>query len=399
MRFPATIVALAFICCTASVPDEAPAPTLAPHAHPLTGAATDYDPLIRAVGRSSVVLLGEATHGTHEFYVERTRITQRLIREKAFTALALEAEWIDVVRVDRYVRGESNDRSAVEALGDIKDFPRWMWRNREFADFVEWIREHNKTAELKVGVYGLDVYGLEESRAALPADVLKMPPRKRVAALEARRVGVRDRKLLDELFHAEQNARVVQNAEAYNRALSRGNTSSWNLRDRHMVVTIDRLQRYLLQRNGTGRIVVWAHNSHVGDARATSRARYGELNMAQLVREHWPEDASFTVGFMTHGGEVMAADLWDGPPSVQQLRPSLPKSHGAILHEVGLPRFLLILSEMEARVVTSARLQRAVGVIYRPMIEYESHYVTATLREQFDAVVHVDETKAVTPLD
>ena len=397
MQRLAALLALVIIGCSSS--SDEPAPSLATHAHPLAGAATDYDPLLRAMNDASIVLLGEATHGTHEFYVERAKITERLIREKNFTALALEAEWTDAARIDRYVRGESNDRSAAEALGDIKDFPRWMWRNREFADLVERIREHNRTATVKVGVYGLDLYGLEESRAALPAEFQEIAVGKRVDAIRARRRGVKDPRLLDELFHAEQNARVIRNAEEYYREQERGHVSTWNLRDRHMVVTLDALQRYLIERNGTGKVVVWAHNSHVGDARATGRARYGEWNLGQLVREHWPRGASFTVGFMTHSGTVMAAHDWDGQPEVQELRTSMRGSHGAILHEVGLPRFFLILSEVEARAVTSSRLQRAVGVIYRPMDEYASHYYTATLREQFDAVIHVDETKAVTALD
>jgi erythromycin esterase-like protein len=354
----ALLAAVAWGC--ASPPD--PAPALAAHAHPLTGAPADYDPLLAAIGNASVVLLGEATHGTREFYVERARITQRLVREKSFSALALEANWDDAEQIDRYVRGED-----VEPLARFDEFPRWMWRNREFADLVEWLREHNRTAAVKVGVYGLDLYGVEESREALRRGVTS--------------------------FAAEQHARVVKAGEEYER------TGSWNLRDRHMVVTIDQLQRHLIATTGTGKVIVWAHNSHVGDARATGRARYGEWNMGQLVREHWPRGASFTVGFMTHRGTVMAAHDWGGAPRVQQLRESMRGSHGALLHETGLPRFLIILSEVEARAVRGARLQRAVGVIYRPMDEYASHYYTATLREQFDAVVHIDETTAVTPLD
>lgn len=407
MRVVLLPLLLALACNTATAPEPV---DLRPH--PLTGDANDYDPLLQAIGDAHLVLLGEATHGTHEFYVERTRITQRLIREKRFTALALEAEWADAARVDRYVRGQSSDRSAAEALSGFEDFPRWMWRNEEFASLVEWIRQHNQSLPanaIKVGVYGLDLYGLEESREAVQrhlaaidpqfaAQVRKMKVPQQVEAIRERRMKATDKRTLDELFYAEQNARVVRNAEEYYREQSRGHVSTWNLRDKHMVATMDELQRYLLQRNGHDNIVVWAHNSHVGDARATARARFGEWNMGQLVREHWPEGVSFTVGFMTNSGTVMAADAWDSPPRVQQLRPSLRGSHGAIFHEVGIPRFLVILDEVEARAVRTPRQQRAVGVVYMPQAEMQAHYYTATLREQFDAVIHIDETRALTAL-
>jgi erythromycin esterase-like protein len=402
---PILLVALA---CTNSRPPE----PVDLHPHPLTGGESDYDPLLQAIGSAQLVLLGEATHGTHEFYVERMRITQRLVREKRFTALALEAEWADAARVDRYVKGQGTDRSAAEALGEFEEFPRWMWRNEEFAAMVEWLRRHNDSLPpnaIKVGVYGLDLYGLEESREAVQhhlravdpafaAEVQKLRPAQQVERIRARAAKVTDRRTLDELFSAEQNARVVQNAEEFYREQRLGRLSTWNLRDRHMVVTMDALQRHLLRRNGHDNIVVWAHNSHVGDARATGRAQLGELNMGQLVREHWPRGASFTVGFMTNTGTVVAAQQWGGAPRVQQLRPSLRGSHGALFHEVGLPRFLVLLRDLDARAVRTPRQQRAVGVVYLPQTELQSHYFTATLREQFDAVIHIDETKALTPL-
>jgi erythromycin esterase-like protein len=398
---------LALACNTAHAPEPVDL-----HPHPLTADATDYDPLLHAIGGAHLVLLGEATHGTHEFYVERMRITQRLVREKQFTALALEAEWADAARVDRYVKGLSNDRSAAEALGEFEEFPRWMWRNAEFASLVEWLRQHNASLPpntIKVGVYGLDLYGIEESREAMwrhldavdpkfTAEVRKLRGQKQVDAIAARAAKATDKRTFDELFYAEQNARVVVNGDEYYREGRLGRVSTWNLRDRHMVVTMDALQKYLLRRNGHDHIVVWAHNSHVGDARATGRAQYGEWNMGQLVREHWPRGASFTVGFTTNTGMVMAASEWDGAPRVQQLRPSLPGSHGAIFHAVGIPSFLVILEEVEARAFRTPRQQRAVGVVYRPQTEVASHYFTATLREQFDAVIHIDQTTALQPI-
>ncbi|MDQ3282602.1 MAG: erythromycin esterase family protein [Acidobacteriota bacterium] len=407
MRRALPLLLLVSLACAS--PNAGPPPNLTAHAHPID----NYDPLFQAIGNAHLVLLGEATHGTHEFYVERARLTQRLIEEKKFTALALEAEWADAARVDRYVRGASEDRSAVEALGGFEDFPRWMWRNREFADLVEWIRRHNDAlppAAIKVGVYGLDLYGLEESRAAIlphlqnvdrafAERVRTMSARQQLRTIHERVQRTTIKRELDELFFAEQNARVVQNAEEYYREEQRGQVSTWNLRDRHMVAMMAALQNYLYKRNGHDNIVVWAHNSHVGDARATGRAQYGEWNMGQLVREHWPRGESFTVGFSTNTGTVMAANVWGGEPETHQLRPSLPGSHGAILHSTGLPSFYLILKEVEARAVRTPRQQRAVGVLYLPNQEQVAHYFAATLREQFDAVVHLDETRAVEPLD
>jgi erythromycin esterase-like protein len=407
MRRALPLLLLFSLACASANPGPPPNLTRAAHA------LDDYDPLFRAIGTAHLVLLGEATHGTHEFYVERAQMTRRLIEEKQFTALALEADWADAARVDRYVRGTSDDRSAVEALGGFTTFPRWMWRNREFAELVEWIRKHNDALPpnaIKVGVYGLDLYGLEESREAIlphlqnvdPAfaeRVRTMTPRLQVRTIHERAQRTKNKHELDDLFSAEQNARVVRNAEEFHREEKRGEVSTWNLRDRHMVATMAALQNYLYQRNGHDNIVVWAHNSHVGDARATGRARYGEWNMGQLVREHWPRGASFTVGFSTNTGSVMAADVWGGEPNEKQLRPSLPGSHGDILHSTGLPRFYLILREVEAHAVRTPRQQRAVGVLYLPEHEKTAHYFAATLREQFDAVVHIDETRAVEPLD
>jgi erythromycin esterase-like protein len=288
-----------------------------------------------------------------------------------------------------------------------------MWRNREFADLIETIRQHNDAlppGTIRTGVYGLDLYEPEDSRLAVDrhlraldpafADTIKRQPiTKWVALIRAREQKATDKHTLDELFSAEQNARVVENGLEFNREEKLGRQSTWNLRDRHMVIMMEALQRYLFQRNGHDNIVVWAHNSHVGDARATGRSRFGEWNMGQLVREHWPRGASFTVGFLTNTGTVVAASQWGSEGHVQELQPSLRGSHGAIFHNTGIPRFYVILSEIEHRFVRAPRLQRAVGVIYLPADEYAAHYFTATLREQFDAVIHLDATTAVTPLD
>ena len=408
-RFLPLLALLPFLACTSAPTAPETTSSLAAHARPID----NYDPLFAAIGNAQMVLLGEATHGTHEFYTERARITQRLITEKQFTGVGLEADWTDAARVDRYVRANSNDRTAIEALGGFERFPRWMWRNREFADLVEWIRRHNDALPAgapKVGVYGVDLYGHEESRPAIQehlravdpefaAQVAKMKPKAQVDAIHERYLATTDPRQMDELFYAEQNARVVRNGEEYLREQRRGVVSTWNLRDRHMVETMAALQAYLIKRNGRDHLAVWAHNSHVGDARATGRARYGEWNMGQLTREHWKPGASFNVGFTTHTGTVMAAHEWDGEPEVQQLRPSMPGSHGAVFHELGIASFYLILSEVHARFVRTPRQQRAVGVIYLPNQEATAHYFSATLAEQFDAVIHIDQTRALEPLD
>ena len=436
------LILAAVPCCAARRRSVVPVETVKPHAHVVSGVEGDYDPLFTAMGRAHLVLLGEATHGTHEFYRERSRLTQRLIRERQFTALALEADWADAARVDRYVRGTGNDPNAVAALGGFTRFPLWMWRNQEFAELVEAIRAYNDAlpaGAIEVGVYGLDLYGLGDSINDVVENLGQVDP---AAATEARtrygcfgrylqtpelygedlarrrtssceriareqfdaintryeRADAADKRTLDALFYALQNARVVRNAEEYYREQPLGRVSTWNLRDRHMVDTMRAVHDYLVRRNGHDNIVVWAHNSHVGDARATDSARYGEWNIGQLVREGWPRESSFTVGFATYEGTVMAAHDWGEPGEVRTLRPALPDSHAGVLHTFGLPAFYLILGEVQAEFVREPRRQRAVGVLYRPETEIASHYFTATLREQFDAVIYFDQTTAVTPI-
>jgi erythromycin esterase-like protein len=327
-------------------------------AHALTGAPQEYDPLMRLIGDARVVLLGEASHGTHEFYQERARITARLIEEKGFTAVAVEADWPDALRVDRYVRGRSEDEFATEALADFKRFPTWMWRNTDVAEFLDWMRERNDAlpeGASKAGFYGLDLYSLRASMESVLRYLEQVDPaaarqaRERYAcfdhfgedtqvygfatsmglsksceeevvhqlvelqrhAIERARRGGREE---EEAFYAEQNARVVMNAEAYYRSMFVQEVSSWNLRDRHMAETIEQLVAYLERRGERAKIVVWAHNSHVGDARAAERAQRGELNVGQLVRERYGRDAVL-IGFTTHHGTVTAASDWDAPAS------------------------------------------------------------------------------------
>ena len=414
---------------------------IAHHAIGLTGARTDYDELLELVGDRRFVLLGEASHGTHEFYLERARITQRLIDEKGFNAVAVEADWPDAYRVNRYVLGQPGDDDATAALGDFQRFPAWMWRNTDVVHFVEWLRARNDAHHLhtKARFYGLDLYSLRASMEAVVAYLDAVDPQAAAAAraryscfdhvggegaeyghavalditvpcedeVVAELVELRHRaaELLrrdgwaaeDDFFFAEQNARLVLNAERYYRAMYRGRVSSWNLRDRHMAETLEALTKHLDRQLGRARVVVWEHNSHVGDARATELGAHGELNVGQLVRSRWPGE-SLLVGFTTHSGRVTAASEWGGHAERKRVRPALPGSYEALLHTAG-KRFLLPMQDRTAHLLEAPMLERAIGVIYRPDTERQSHWFHARLPQQFDAVIHIDQTTAVEPLE
>ncbi|EYB68286.1 erythromycin esterase [Deinococcus phoenicis] len=411
-------------------------------ARPLTGAADDYDDLLDRIGDARFVLIGEASHGTHEFYRERARLTRRLIEEKGFTAVAVEADWPDAYRVNRYVRGQGEDENALEALRDFQRFPKWMWRNEDVQGFVDWLRDHNERYPDGVaGFYGLDLYSLHRSMNAVVEYLEGVDPeaaqraRQRYACFEqfgenpqaygyATEYGRREpcedaavQQLLelqrreaelaggplggDEHFYAEQNARLALNAENYYRAMFRGRDESWNIRDAHMAETLEALARHGESQGRPQKIVVWAHNSHLGDARASEMGWLrGELNLGQLTRERWPED-TFIVGLSTHHGTVTAADDWDTPARTKRVRPGLPGSVEDVFHEVSGGDFWLDLREQNAATdgLRPERLQRFIGVIYAPQTERWSHYVHTRLSEMYDALLHFDKTSAVVPLD
>jgi erythromycin esterase-like protein len=411
----------------------------------LTGAADDYDPVIELVGDVRFVLLGEASHGTHEFYSERAQITKRLITENGFTAVAAEADWPDASRVNRYVCGRSTDVNAIDALGDFRRFPPWMWRNTDVVEFIEWLRAHNDALPeraQKAGFYGLDLYSLHSSMEAVLRYLEEVDPpvadraRRRYACFDHFGQDVRGYGLLtntglaqrcrnevlsvllelerratvyvqrsgraadDNFFDAEQNARLVTNAEAYYRSMFLSDVSSWNLRDRHMAETLDALVTHLERGDRQrAKVVVWAHNSHVGDARATEMGWHGELNLGQIVRQKHGGDV-LQVGFSTHRGTVTAASSWDGSAGRKQVRPALPDSYEALFHDARVARFLLRCRDGDAtKVLKEPRLERAIGVIYLPETERQSHYFHARLAGQFDAMLHFDETRAVEPLE
>jgi erythromycin esterase-like protein len=396
------------------------------------------------VGEARYVLLGEATHGTHEFYRERARITRRLVEEKGFNAVVLEADWPQAYRVNTYVRGGGPDASAEQALAGFTRFPKWMWRNADFRDFVEWLRTHNASAapEARVGVYGMDLYSVSESADQVVA-YLKGVDREASARAEKRygclgayrgrpeqygyevatgQKGSCEKETLAQLtemeqrlaawrgradrgrdgglFSAYQNARVVRHGEAYFRLLYHQNFSTWNLRDKHMATTLQELSRHLEEAAGRkAKVVVWAHNTHQGDARMTERGEVGELNVGHLMRQ-FHDGAAVLVGFTTYAGEVRAAHEWGGGSRTMRLRPALPESYSALFHEVGVPNFLLVMrgGGPHAEVLARERLERAVGVVYRPDTERRSHYFRARLSKQFDAVIHWDVTNALEQL-
>ena len=383
-----------------------------------------------------VVLLGEASHGTAEFYRARTAITRRLIEQHGFTIVAVEADWPDAAAIDRHVRHKPARADAEPAF---QRFPTWMWRNTDVDAFVAWLRAHNAglTEERRAGFYGLDLYNLNGSIRAVIHYLDRVDPA--AAAVARERYGCltpwksdpagygrmaltegyarceegvvtmlrdlfarqRDYAAADgeDFLDAAQNARLIASAEAYYRVIYYGSVESWNLRDMHM---FDTLELLLAAKGPESKAVVWAHNSHIGDARFTEMGQARkELNIGQLVREQY-SDAARLIGFGTHDGTVAAAADWDGPMEVKRVNPSRPDSYERLAHDSATPRFLLDLREgrnEEARErLMEPRLERFIGVIYRPETERWSHYSTAILPKQFDAWVWFDETHAVTPL-
>ena len=418
---------------------------IAETAHPLAGGPADLEPLLAMCRDARFVLIGEATHGTHDFYRIRAELTKRLVREQGFGAVAAEADWPDAYRVSRYVRGGGGDPDAAEALADFRRFPQWMWRNADVLDFVGWLRaenEHVADPARRVGFFGLDLYSLHASMAEVLRYLDRTDPeaarraRVRYACfdqfgddpqrygyatglgltedcerdainqlvdLQRRRAELLARDGLvaaDEQFAAEQNARVVVRAEEYYRAMFRGRVSSWNLRDTHMADTLDALAEHLARTGGSGKVVVWAHNSHVGDARATEIGRQGEVTLGQLCRERHP-DETMLIGFTTFAGTVTAASDWDGAAERKQIRPGMPGSYERLFHQTDVPRFLLPLRDLgeAAGGLAEPRLHRAIGVVYRPDTERVSHYFVSRLPGQYDAILHLDETRALEPME
>ena len=414
----------------------------------INGQADDYRPLDDMFKDAKVVLLGESSHGTTEFYHERAVITKRLIMEHGFNAVAIEGDWPDAYKVNQYVKGELNTMTATQALDGFKRFPTWMWCNHEVLDFVTWLTDYNKLrkADQKVGFYGLDLYSLHASMAAVVQYLKKNDPeaakraQDRYACFDhfginpqnyayATAFGraesceqdviqqlreLRDhtasdlqrngRLAADAFFYAEQNAQLVKNAEKYYRLMFHRDVSSWNLRDKHMMETLEALDQHLTSINGKAKIVVWAHNSHIGDASATEMGTRGEFNIGQLARKRY-QKLAVNIGFTTYTGTVTAASDWDMPGQKRQITPALAGSYESLFHDANIPAFFLKLNKISESneelidALRNQRLERAIGVVYKPETERLSHYFVASLPDQFDAVIHIDKTQALMPLD
>jgi erythromycin esterase-like protein len=389
-------------------------------------------------GGARVVLIGDGSHGTSEFYRARAAITQRLIEEHGFNIVAVEADWPDAHAIDRYVRYRPSKK--LEKIRVFDHFPRWMWRNTEVQDFVDWLRVHNSDKQLKdrASFVGLDTYSTGASSRAVIEYLEHTKPE--LAKVARERYGCLERwiedpakygrhalmtgfatceaavvKMLKDILKnrlelashpddgeayldAEMNARVVQDSEKYYRAMYYRSESSWNIRDTHMFTV---LQRLLKMKPGS-KAVVWAHNSHCGDARATAMGEHREeVNIGQLCREHFSAPGEVAIiGCKTHGGTVAAADEWDEPEQIMDVIPSRPDSYERVMHDTGIPSFLLDMREGRQdptllRALTKPRLERFIGVCYKWETERWSHYQKAVLAKQFDACVWFDESQAV----
>jgi protein-L-isoaspartate(D-aspartate) O-methyltransferase len=397
--------------------------------------SADLDPLLGRIGDARIVLIGEATHGTSEFYRLRDRISRALIQNKGFNFVAIEGDWPDAARIDNYVRHAEVPQSEWTAFAR---FPTWMWRNREVRAFVEWL--HTRNAHVaqtdQVAFHGLDLYSLYNSIRSVLEYLDKIDPHAaRVARLRyacltpwesdpatyghaalTGRYRSCEREVVAMLTHllekrpayvaqdgerfldAVQNARLVANAERYYRTMYYGSRTSWNLRDRHMFETLETLLAFHGEQS---RAIVWAHNSHVGYSSATEMSARGEYNIGELCRERYG-DSVYSIGFGTHRGTVAAASEWDAPMEDKQVRPALPGSYEALCHEAGGEQWMLPLRGQSASFLDALerpRLQRAIGVVYRPQTELQSHYFQTLLPRQFDEYIWFDETRAITALD
>jgi protein-L-isoaspartate(D-aspartate) O-methyltransferase len=396
----------------------------------------NLEPLLDRIGDARVVLIGEASHGTSEFYRMRARITQRLIEAKGFDIVAAEADWPDAARIDNYVRHREVPPSEWTAFAR---FPTWMWRNEETRSFIDWLHTRNSSLDYgrRTAFYGLDLYSLYTSVRAVIDYLESVDPD--LAAIARRRYGCLSpweadpaaygraalrgtyheceqsvAHILTELlqkrqayalrdgerfFDAAQNARLVANAEHYYRIMYYGSRASWNLRDSHMFET---LKNGLQHRGAKSKVVVWAHNSHIGNASATEMGRRGEHNIGQLCREHFGK-ACYAIGFGTNDGTVAAASGWDEPMQIMDVRSAHPQSYERLFHMTDSPGLLLPLSHARSGELTEKlekpRLERAIGVIYRPESELASHYFEAVLPRQFDEYIWIDRTSAVKPFN
>lgn len=431
-----------------SAKDEALARELRRQARPLRN-APDLDPLLERIGDARFVLLGEASHGTSEYYTWRAELSKRLIREKGFSFVAVEGDWPDCYRLNRYVKAyPESGTSAREVLHAFERWPTWMWANREVVEFGEWIRRYNDQRRVpddrKVGFYGLDVYSLWESMRAVVDYLEHLDPQLASSAKRAYRCfepysedeqeyaratylvptscedeavsvlrTLRDKAFeyredgREAYFNAEQNALVARNAELYYRTMVRGGPASWNVRDHHMVDTLDRLMTHHRQLNPDAKAIVWEHNTHIGDARFTNMASGGMVNVGQLVRQGHEAEGVVLVGFGSHRGSVIAGQDWGAP--MQRMR--VPEARRGSWEDVMHSALTSVGEEWNAGLLLfdgtgdggipeleEPIAHRAIGVVYEPEHEHWGNYVPTIVPRRYDAFVFIDETTALSPL-
>lgn len=416
------------------------------HALPFSGIDINYDELSEQFKTANIVLLGEATHGTDEFYRIRAQITKELITNYGFNAIAIEGDWPDVYQLNRYIQGFYPRNTSIHALSHFKRFPLWMWRNKPILELIRWLRSYNdwlNSSDNKIGLYGLDLYSLHTSIEEIVKFLDKYDPKAAAKARERYKcldTAIHDPEIYgylsnldltascakavteqlidlnqqtisfiqehkeveeDEYFHVIQNAHLVKNAEAYYRNMFREEVSTWNLRDKHMFDTLQNIQNHLTKKHDKqAKIIVWAHNSHIGNAKATEMGKKGEFNIGQLAKESYG-NGSVSVGFTTYSGTVTAATKWGDKGKMQYINPALPGSYENLFHSTKLNNFILPLNQSEkiySALCELYLLERAIGVIYRPETERISHYFNAILPQQFDIVCHVDTTTAIESL-
>jgi len=400
--------------------------------HDLTSPA-DLDQLVERFGDRKYVLIGDATHGTSEFYRWRSRLTARLIQQRDFSFVAVEGDWTNCYEANRYVKGlPESAETGREVLETFDRWPNWMWANWEVLEFLDWLEVHNQLLEQddRIGFYGLDVYSLFESLDAVIDYLEDVDPDAAAEARDAYRCfdpyGGNAREYAqalrmvpetcedevletltnlqeaaptydhgqDDYFNAEQNALVAKNAEQYYREMARGNTDSWNVRDRHMVETLERLQRH---HGAESKGIVWAHNTHVGDARATDMEQRGRLNIGQLVRQHEGASEVALIGMGTFRGSVIAADSWDAPMEELTVPPARPESYEHVFEQASETDQLLLTDELDDETpLREPRGHRAIGVVYHPNRE-SGNYVPTVLPDRYDAFVSLGETSALHP--
>lgn len=400
----------------------------APRSH-----ARDLDPLVRRLSDARLVLLGEASHGTSDYYAWRARISQRLIAEHGFSFVAVEGDWPDCFRVNRWVKGRADrDRTARAVLGDYDRWPMWMWANEEVAQFVTWLRDHNRATGSTVGFYGLDVYSLWESLHAIIGYLHERRPDALDAAHDAfacfdpyaedpqayaRATRMVPHDCEDEAIEllmrlrtgttssdgdpeaeldARQNAEVLVGAERYYRTMVRADGESWNVRDTHMTDTLDRL----VDHHGPhAKAIVWEHNTHVGDARSTDMAKAGMVNVGQLARERHGTDEVALVGFGGHRGSVIAADFWGAPMRAMAVPPAPAATHEDLLHRaLGQPAVLTFPERRDTPWLSTRHGHRAIGVVYRSGEDRAGNWVPTVMGRRYDALVSFDTTSALHPL-